>query len=36
MDKVDAEVTAPVAGVIHLLVAEDDAVRQGAPIARIE
>ena len=36
VDKVDAEVTAPVAGVIHLLVAEDDAVRQGAPIARIE
>lgn len=36
VDKVDAEVTAPAAGTVRLLVAEDDAVRQGAPIARIE
>ncbi|MHB1063469.1 MAG: biotin/lipoyl-containing protein [Georgenia sp.] len=36
VDKVDAEITAPVAGTVHLLVAEDEAVRQGAPIARIE
>jgi pyruvate/2-oxoglutarate dehydrogenase complex dihydrolipoamide acyltransferase (E2) component len=36
VDKVDAEVTAPSAGTVRLLVAEDDAVRQGAPIARIE
>ena len=36
VDKVDAEVTAPAGGTIHLLVAEDDAVRQGAPIATIE
>lgn len=36
VDKVDAEVTAPVAGTVHLLVTEDEAVRQGAPIARIE
>ena len=36
VDKVDAEVVAPVAGVVRLLVAEDAAVRQGAPVARIE
>ncbi len=36
VDKVDAEVTAPAGGTIHLLVGEDDAVRQGAPIARID
>lgn len=36
VDKVDAEVVAPEAGVIHLLVAEDDPVVQGKPIARIE
>lgn len=35
VDKVDAEVAAPVAGTVHLLVAEGDAVVQGAPIARI-
>ena len=35
VDKVDAEVTAPAAGTVQLLVAEDDAVRQGEPIARI-
>jgi pyruvate/2-oxoglutarate dehydrogenase complex dihydrolipoamide acyltransferase (E2) component len=36
VDKVDAEVTAPTGGTVHLLVGEDAAVRQGAPIARIE
>lgn len=35
VDKVDAEVTAPAAGTVQLLVAEDEAVRQGEPIARI-
>ena len=35
VDKVAAEVPAPVAGVVHLLVAEEEAVRQGAAIARI-
>lgn len=35
VDKVDAEVTAPVAGTVELLVAEDEAVRQGTVIARI-
>lgn len=35
VDKVSAEVPAPVAGTITLLVKEDDTVRQGAPIARI-
>ena len=36
VDKVSAEVTAPIAGSVHLLVAEDDPVVQGAPIARID
>ncbi|MEO7131012.1 MAG: lipoyl domain-containing protein [Dermatophilaceae bacterium] len=36
VDKVAAEVVAPVGGVIHLLVAEEAVVRQGAPIARID
>ncbi len=36
VDKVAAEVPAPVGGVVHLLVAEDEVVRQGAPIARID
>jgi pyruvate/2-oxoglutarate dehydrogenase complex dihydrolipoamide acyltransferase (E2) component len=36
VEKVDAEVTAPAAGTVRLLVGEDDVVRQGAPIARIE
>ncbi len=36
VDKVSAEVPAPVAGVVRQLVAEEDAVRQGTPIARIE
>ena len=35
MDKVDAEVVAPVSGTIHLVVAEGDEVAQGAPIAEI-
>ena len=35
VDKVAAEVPAPVAGVVHLLVEEEEAVRQGAAIARI-
>src|SRR5690606_18624875 len=34
--KVDAEVVAPVDGTVRLLVGEDEAVRQGLPIARIE
>jgi pyruvate/2-oxoglutarate dehydrogenase complex dihydrolipoamide acyltransferase (E2) component len=36
MDKVDAEVVAPVAGVVHLLVAEESEVSQGTVIARID
>jgi len=36
VDKVAGEVPAPVAGTVHLLVAEDTAVVQGAPIARID
>jgi pyruvate/2-oxoglutarate dehydrogenase complex dihydrolipoamide acyltransferase (E2) component len=36
VDKVSAEVPAPVAGVVRLLVEEEAAVRQGTPIARIE
>lgn len=36
VDKVAAEVPTPVAGVVHLLVDEDEVVRQGAPIARID
>lgn len=36
VDKVSAEVTAPGPGVVTLLVAEDEAVVQGRPIARIE
>jgi pyruvate/2-oxoglutarate dehydrogenase complex dihydrolipoamide acyltransferase (E2) component len=36
VDKVSAEVSAPVAGVVHLLVEEESVVRQGAPIARID
>ena len=36
VDKVSAEVPAPAAGVVHLLVAEDEAVKQGTPIARID
>lgn len=36
VDKVAAEVPAPVAGVVRRLVEEDEAVTQGSPIARIE
>jgi pyruvate/2-oxoglutarate dehydrogenase complex dihydrolipoamide acyltransferase (E2) component len=36
VDKVSAEVPAPVDGVVHRLVEEEAVVRQGAPIARIE
>ena len=36
VDKVAAEVLAPVSGVVHLLVPEEAVVRQGAPIARID
>ena len=36
MDKVAAEVLAPVPGTIRLLVDEDEGVAQGAPMARIE
>lgn len=36
VDKVSADVVAPVAGMIHLLVPEEAVVTQGAPIARIE
>ena len=36
VDKVAAEVPAPVAGVVHLLVDQEAVVRQGAPIARID
>ena len=36
VDKVSVEVPAPVAGVVHLLVAEEAEVPQGTPIARLE
>ena len=36
VEKVSQDVAAPVAGVFHPLVAEGDAVDQGAPIARID
>jgi pyruvate/2-oxoglutarate dehydrogenase complex dihydrolipoamide acyltransferase (E2) component len=36
VDKVSAEVPAPVSGVLHRLVEEETVVRQGTPIARIE
>lgn len=36
VDKVAAEVPAPVAGVVHLMVGEEAVVRQGQPIARID
>ncbi len=35
VDKAAVEVSAPAAGVVHLLVAEEDTVTQGAVIARI-
>ena len=36
VDKVAAEVPAPRAGVVHLLVGEEATVTQGTPIARID
>lgn len=36
VDKVAAEVPAPVAGVVHLLFEEEATVVQGTPIARID
>ena len=36
VDKVAAEVPAPCAGVVHLLVKEEATVTQGTPIARID
>ena len=36
VDKVSADVPAPVDGVVHRLVEEEAVVRQGTPIARIE
>jgi pyruvate/2-oxoglutarate dehydrogenase complex dihydrolipoamide acyltransferase (E2) component len=36
VDKVAAEVPAPRAGVVHLLVAEEAVVTQGTPIATID
>jgi pyruvate/2-oxoglutarate dehydrogenase complex dihydrolipoamide acyltransferase (E2) component len=36
VDKVAAEVPAPRAGVVHLLVDEDETVTQGTTIARID
>ena len=36
VDKVSAEVPAPVGGVVHLLVKVEETVKQGAPIARID
>ena len=35
VDKVSAELVAPVGGTVHLLVAEDAEVQQGSVIARI-
>lgn len=35
VDKVAVEVPAPAAGTVHLLVAENDAVNQGSPIATV-
>lgn len=36
VDKVSAEVPAPVGGVVRLLVTEEETVKQGTPIARID
>ena len=36
VDKVAAEVSAPASGRIHLLVPEEQTVRQGATIARVD
>jgi len=36
VEKVSGEVVAPIAGRVSLLVGEDQAVRQGEPIARVD
>lgn len=36
VDKVAADVPAPVSGTVHLLVEEEEVVTQGRPIARID
>ncbi len=36
VDKVSVEVPAPVGGIVHLVVAEDEAVNQGSAIATID
>lgn len=36
VDKVAAEILAPMAGTIHLLVNEEAVVRQGEPVAKID
>jgi pyruvate/2-oxoglutarate dehydrogenase complex dihydrolipoamide acyltransferase (E2) component len=36
VEKVSGDVVAPAAGRVHLLVAEDQATRQGAVIAQVE
>jgi pyruvate/2-oxoglutarate dehydrogenase complex dihydrolipoamide acyltransferase (E2) component len=36
LDKVSVEMLAPVAGTVHLLVEEEEAVKQGALIARVD
>ncbi|HET7280112.1 MAG TPA: lipoyl domain-containing protein [Dermatophilaceae bacterium] len=36
VDKVSADLPAPVAGTIHVLVPEEEATKQGAALARIE
>jgi len=36
VDKVSGEVTAPAAGRIHLLVAEEQTARQGDAIAQVD
>jgi pyruvate/2-oxoglutarate dehydrogenase complex dihydrolipoamide acyltransferase (E2) component len=36
VDKVSLDVEAPIDGVVTLLVAEESAVKQGTPIARID
>jgi pyruvate/2-oxoglutarate dehydrogenase complex dihydrolipoamide acyltransferase (E2) component len=36
VDKVSVELLAPTAGTVHLLVEEEDAVKQGVVIARVD
>lgn len=36
VDKVSVEMLAPVAGTVHLLVEEEEVVKQGALIARVD